>query len=324
MPYLLLTCAALFWSGNFVLSRGMHAEIPPLALSFWRWSVALAILSLFAVGKLWLQRREARRQARFIIIQGLLGGDRFQHPHLSGRPVYHGNQRGAGQLLASRYDSRCAPGFFYRDALTIRQGCGVLTSLVGVWLIIGRGSLATLLELTMNRGDLLVLLAAVLWACYSANLKRYPKELHPYAYQAGIVIVGLAGLTPFYLLERVSGTGFALTPATIAYRLFMWGCFASVLAFFSSGTMRCARWPQQGGTVHSSDAGIFPPFLAVIFLGEAPVSLSPPGHRLDRHRHHPHHLPDTTRQKPEKPSKTLWQANDSIRQNLKSSTTQSG
>jgi len=42
--YLLLTLCPLFWSGNFVLSRAMHAEIPPIALSFWRWAVAALII----------------------------------------------------------------------------------------------------------------------------------------------------------------------------------------------------------------------------------------------------------------------------------------
>jgi drug/metabolite transporter (DMT)-like permease len=273
MPYLLLICAALFWSGNFVLSRGMHAEIPPLALSFWRWSVALAILSLFAVGKLWLQRREARRQARFIIIQGLLGVTGFN------TLIYLAVQ--STTAINAVLVNSCIPvliavcsWLFYRDALTVRQGCGVLTSLIGVWLIIGRGSLATLLELTMNRGDLLVLLAAVLWACYSANLKRYPKELHPYAYQAGIVIVGLAGLTPFYLLERASGTGFTLTPATIATIVYV-GLFASVLAFlFWNHAVRSVGPNKAGPFIHLMP--VFSTILAVIFLGE---------------RLYPYHLP---------------------------------
>jgi drug/metabolite transporter (DMT)-like permease len=274
MPYLLLTCAALFWSGNFVLSRGMHAEIPPLALSFWRWSVALAILSLFAVGKLWLQRREARRQARFIIIQGLLGVTGFN------TLIYLAVQ--STTAINAVLVNSCIPGADRGVLLALLSrrphhspgDAGVLTSLVGVWLIIGRGSLATLLELTMNRGDLLVLLAAVLWACYSANLKRYPKELHPYAYQAGIVIVGLAGLTPFYLLERVSGTGFALTPATIATIVYV-GLFASVLAFlFWNHAVRSVGPNKAGPFIHLMP--VFSTILAVIFLGE---------------RLYPYHLP---------------------------------
>ena len=48
-PYLLLTLTALFWSGNFVLARAVHADIPPMALSFWRWMIAFTILLPFVI-----------------------------------------------------------------------------------------------------------------------------------------------------------------------------------------------------------------------------------------------------------------------------------
>ena len=54
MPHILLTLSALFWSGNFVLSRGMHAEIPPIGLAFWRWSIALLILAPFGLRPIFL------------------------------------------------------------------------------------------------------------------------------------------------------------------------------------------------------------------------------------------------------------------------------
>jgi hypothetical protein len=73
MPYFLLILTTLFWSGNFVLSRGMHADIPPFSLSFWRWAVALLILLSFGIRHLWVQRQIALKHFRFITIQGLLG-----------------------------------------------------------------------------------------------------------------------------------------------------------------------------------------------------------------------------------------------------------
>ncbi|MBW2182079.1 MAG: EamA family transporter, partial [Deltaproteobacteria bacterium] len=47
MPYLLLTLTVLFWSGNFILGRGVHDVIPPIAMSFWRWTIALLIILPF-------------------------------------------------------------------------------------------------------------------------------------------------------------------------------------------------------------------------------------------------------------------------------------
>jgi drug/metabolite transporter (DMT)-like permease len=43
-PYLLLTLTALFWSGNMVLGRGIRGDVPPMALAFWRWAIALCLV----------------------------------------------------------------------------------------------------------------------------------------------------------------------------------------------------------------------------------------------------------------------------------------
>ena len=47
--YLLLAFAVLCWAGNFVVGRGLRFEAPPVALTLWRWSVALAVLAPFTV-----------------------------------------------------------------------------------------------------------------------------------------------------------------------------------------------------------------------------------------------------------------------------------
>src|SRR5262249_3767637 len=47
-PYLLLTLTPLFWAGNFVLGRAVHASVPPVALAFWRWTGAFVLVIGFA------------------------------------------------------------------------------------------------------------------------------------------------------------------------------------------------------------------------------------------------------------------------------------
>ena len=44
LPYILLTCCALFWSGSSVVGRHVAGEIPPMALNFWRWFFAFLIV----------------------------------------------------------------------------------------------------------------------------------------------------------------------------------------------------------------------------------------------------------------------------------------
>lgn len=265
MPYILLILTTLFWSGNFVLSRGMHASIPPLGLSFWRWAVALFILCFFGVHHLWRERKIAQNNFRFIVIQGLLGVTGFNSL------IYLAMQ--TTTAINAVLVNSCVPilialasWLMYRELLTTRQILGVCVSLCGVLLIIAKGQLATLLHVDFNRGDIYVLIAAALWAFYSANLKRYPRDLHPFSYLSAIVIVGLIGLFPFYLLEFFQGQRILLTTSSIVTIIYV-AVFASVLAFiFWNRAVRTIGANKAGPFVHLMP--VFSTILAVIFLGE--------------------------------------------------------
>ena len=265
MPYLLLILTTLFWSGNFVLSRGMHAALPPMALSFWRWSVALLILLLLAHRHLRMQHRLIGEYRRFILLQGLLGVTGFN-------TLLYLAMQYTTAINAVLVNS-CIPvlivvlsWLLYRETMRPRQYCGVLVSLAGVVLIMAKGEVATLLQVSFNRGDLLVLAAAVVWALYSSNLKRYPQGMHPLAYLTAINIVGLLGILPLYLLELSSGKTFALNLASVVTILYV-AIFASVLAFiFWNRAIRTIGANKAGPFVHLMP--VFSTILAVFFLDE--------------------------------------------------------
>ena len=72
-PYLIVSLAPLFWSGNFVLGRALHETVPPIALSFWRWVVALLLLLPFVSRGLCQQLGLIRRHWGILSLLGLLG-----------------------------------------------------------------------------------------------------------------------------------------------------------------------------------------------------------------------------------------------------------
>ena len=72
-PYLLLVLTTLFWSGNFVLGRGVHTVFTPFTLSFWRWAVALAILLPFVWTSLCGQAPLLRRHWAILLLLSILG-----------------------------------------------------------------------------------------------------------------------------------------------------------------------------------------------------------------------------------------------------------
>ena len=265
MPYLLLILTTLFWSGNFVLSRGMNSAIPPLSLSFWRWAVALLILSCFCLRHFLAQRQLVLNHWKFITIQGIIGVAGFNSL------IYIAMQ--TTTAINAALVNSCTPVIIvliswamYKDRLSIRQCLGVAISLSGVVLIISQGEIATLLELQFNRGDILVFIAAALWALYSANLKQYPIGLHPLAYQMGIVLVGLTILLPLYLLEISTGRTLTISTGSIVTIIYV-AIFASVLAFiFWNRAVTMLGANIAGPFIHLMP--VFSTILAVIFLGE--------------------------------------------------------
>ena len=265
MSYALLILATLFWSGNFVISRGMHTDIPPLSLAFWRWMVALAILCLFATPHVFRQRAIVRKHILFITIQGLLGVATFN------TLIYLAVQ--STTAINAVLINSCIPVLIvvcslvmYKETMSVRQYLGVLVSLSGVLLIIAHGDLATLRDVTFNPGDILVLIAALIWALYSTNLRRYPKELHPFTYQTGIVITGLLFILPFYLTELSMGKTMIVTTASLT-TIFYVAFFASVLAFiFWNKAVRTIGANRAGPFIHLMP--VFSTILAVIFLDE--------------------------------------------------------
>lgn len=265
MPYLLLTLATLFWSGNFVLSRAMHTEIPPVGLAFWRWSAALLILAPVGMAYIWKERSLLLQNAKWMLTQGLLGVTGFN------TLIYLAMQ--STTAINAVLVNSCIPiiivivsWFMYREKITLLQGVGVIISLGGVLLILAKGEVSALLQLEFNRGDLLVLGAAVVWACYSANLKKYPRGLHPIGYLTGMIIIGLFFLVPFYLLEIQSGRIVVLNKATVFSVLYL-AVFASVLAFISwNKAVREVGANKAGPFIHLMP--VFSTILAIIFLGE--------------------------------------------------------
>ena len=265
MPYILLILTTLFWSGNFVVSRGMHTEIPPFTLSFWRWMVALLILSLFGVQHLVKQRNLVRQHIRFIYLQGFLGVTAFNSL------IYLAVQ--STTAINAVLVNSCIPvliavcsWIMYREVLTVRQCCGVFISFSGVFLIIFRADVSSILALEFNRGDIPVMVAAGFWALYSANLKRYPAGLHPFAYLSGIVIAGVICIFPLYIFELSQGKTLQLTLHSVAAIIYV-ALFASVLAFiFWNRAVRTVGANRAGPFIHLMP--VFSTILAIIFLDE--------------------------------------------------------
>jgi drug/metabolite transporter (DMT)-like permease len=263
--YLYLALAALFWSGNFVVARGVAGKVPPLGLAFWRWLVALVILVVVAWRPLRAQWRTILRAWPVVVPLGILGVGNFN------MLVYVGLQDTTatnGLLLQS-----ACPAFIVAISSvvgaghpSVRQLAGIATSLAGVATILARGAPANLSALAFAPGDLWVLAAVLSWALYTILLARRPAGVDPLALLAVLVAIGVVWVAPWYALEIARGRSMRLDGATVASIAYV-AAFASVAAY--------ALWNAGVARVGASRAGIFlhlmPAFgslLAIAALGE--------------------------------------------------------
>ena len=189
MPYLLLTLTVLFWSGNFVLGRGVHDAIPPIAMSFWRWTIALLIILPFAVKPLKNQWDLIRRHWKIITLLAIFSVTIFNSF------IYLALQ--STLAVNAILINAMTPIFIvlfswigFKDKITLLQTFGVIISFFGLLWIISNGNLGNLMPVQFVRGDLWTLSAAMSWAMYTILLRKRPDKLNPVSFLALIKSLG--------------------------------------------------------------------------------------------------------------------------------------
>ena len=153
----------------------------------------------------------------------------------------------------------------FRDRPSPRQALGVTVSLAGVAAIAGHGSVEALAHLRLNRGDLWVLGALVIYACYCVTLRRRPK-VHPLSFLVAAMGIGSCLMLPFMLWEFAAGGrihGGLPSYAAIAYTAVL-PSFVAYL-FFNRGVELIGAGPA-GQSMHLMP--LFGSILAVLFLRE--------------------------------------------------------
>jgi drug/metabolite transporter (DMT)-like permease len=168
-PYLLLILATLFWSGNMVVGRAIHGEVPPFALAFWRWAIALALTLPFALSharREWPRLKEEWKAVALLGLLGVGGYNTFAYIALQYTEATNASLLNSFSPVATIALSWA----FLGKHLSGVEWLGVLISLSGVTVIVSRGELATLFALTPNVGDLWMLAAVLVWALHTIGL----------------------------------------------------------------------------------------------------------------------------------------------------------
>ena len=245
-PYWLLVLTTLFWAGNFNVGRAISEEVPPLGLSFWRWTVAFVILLPFAYRPMQQQWPALKQHFKIVFVLALFGVAAFNSL------VYLALQTTTA-INVAMIQSTCPiliilSTVFWGAKAGTQQWLGVIISLIGAGVILIRGDLTVLTNLDFKAGDLWMLAAAICWAIYTALLRKLPAELKGLPFLGYSMLLGVMMILPFYLAETLSGNPMPLSTTSLAGIAYV-SLFASLLAFLF--------WNNAAGRIGANHTGQF-------------------------------------------------------------------
>lgn len=262
--YLLLTLTTLSWGGNAVASRIAVGEISPFTLTCFRWIGVTILVLLFARRQLAADWPELRKRLPFLVTLGTLGFTAFNAlmylgAHTTGA-INIGIIQGAMPVfvLVGAY-------LAYRTPVSTIQIVGVCVTLVGVVLVAIHGDLGQIRTLQFADGDLLMIVAGVLYAGYTVALRRRP-PVSGLAMFSILALVAMVTSLPLMALEAVNGTLQLPTPTGWGVLLYVaiFPSFLSQIFFLRSVDL---VGPGRAG-LFINLVPIFASSLGVLVLGE--------------------------------------------------------
>ena len=188
-------------ASNLIVARGGVEYVPPISLAFWRWTLVFIILFIFNFYFLKDKLRSIKKEFFKLFFLGAMGcGVCGAFPFLAGKTTTIVNM---GIIYTS------SPIFiilisslFFREKINYLKIIGLISCLVGVFIIIIKGDISFLINLKFTMGDLWMLGAAVGWALYSIYLFYWKSDLAVFPRFTLIAFFGALSLLPFYILEE--------------------------------------------------------------------------------------------------------------------------
>jgi drug/metabolite transporter (DMT)-like permease len=261
----LLTLAVLFWAGNFILGRAVRMDVPPIALAFWRWAGASLLVLVPALAPLRRDWRTIRRSGPILMLLAGTGVAAFN------TLVYSGLQYTVA--INAFLMQALMPVFIvvfsfilFRVRINRRQVAAVATCLTGAVIIIVRGDFQVMASLSLNPGDLLVLLAVLSYAAYSVLLRKRP-PIHPLSFVAVTFVAGTIMLLPLYLWETLAIRSLEINRVTVSAVLYV-AIFPSIISYLCYNRGVEAIGPNRAG-LFLYLMPVFGSLMAVGFLGES-------------------------------------------------------
>jgi drug/metabolite transporter (DMT)-like permease len=259
----LVNLATMAWASNAVLGRWLRADVGPLTLTTLRFTVATAFFSLLLMRRPPAERRYGKDRW-WILAMGLAGVVCFS-------PLLYLGLRYSTAVNSSLIQgfspliTALIAGVIIQEPVTRRQMVGAVLGLIGVVGLISGGSLAFLLQLRFNPGDVILVAAAVVWAFYSVFGRRVMRNRSPVAATALSSFIGLPLLVAASAFE-LQYIPLHLRPETIAAIAHI--CFVPTILGYWSWNRAVMALGAGGAMVFYNTLPLYGAMMGALLLNE--------------------------------------------------------
>ncbi len=261
----MLTFTTWCWGLNAIFSKMAVGEISPMQMVTFRWLGVLLILLVFARKHLLRDWPVLRRHLVYLMLMGSLGFTAFNALFYNAGHATSAINIG---ILQGSIPIFVLLGSFliFRHRITRVQMGGVSITLLGVVIVASGGDLSELGDLSINRGDLFMLIACFFYAAYSLGLSRRPRVSAQGLFFALAMVAWLTSL-PLVAFETYQ-QGWQMPSTTGWIIVLMITLLPSLIAqiFFIQGVALIG--PARAG-VFVNLVPVFASIMAVLFLEEA-------------------------------------------------------
>jgi len=227
--YLWLFLVPFFWGGAFVAAEHLVTELPPITAAPLRFGLAGLLLMVIVAFREKIDRKAIKKRWLALLLMavtGIFGYNLFFFIALDITTAINGS------LIVATSPVFLTLGavLFLNEKWNKQLGLGIAMSLIGVIIVISKGSLAVLLNLAFNQGDLLFLGALFCWVLHGLLGKIVMKDVTPVMTTTITTLVGAGLLAISSIFENGWGNVPYLSAQAWMEMAFMVAC-SSVLGF---------------------------------------------------------------------------------------------
>lgn len=258
----------LFFSGNFIVGKLFAGTIPPFTLALLRTLMAFFILLPFCYKQIIANKYLWLTEWRALVAIGTTGLVLFNTCLYFS--VNYTTTVNAAIVDALTPAVAALFGFFtLKERLSKIQWFGIILSFLSICFIITKGNLDVLLSLSVNSGDIIMLIGIVFWAIYSILIKIHGKKFPVIAGLVVTMFISWMMLLPISVIEMVQHGNFFAALSWQGYvGLLYIGVFPSALALIFWYRAVDEVGPSKA-SVFFNLVSVFTSILAILFLNEA-------------------------------------------------------